>query len=96
MEKTSSRSPDSNSDQNVDPATQFYQDRMRSFLKQSKIPPTEWELNQRHELIHEETLTRFGSNNDSFEDEIEAAYSEVKKNHKELRSRILIEAVLGR
>lgn len=83
-------------DQNSDPATQFYQDNMQSFLKKSKLPPTEWELNQQHKSVHEETLNRFASRSNSFDDEIEAAYKQVKKNHKELRSRSLIESVLGR
>lgn len=85
-----------NSDHNSDPATQFYRDRMHSYLKQSNIPPTEWELNLRHESIHQETLSRFGGNSNTFEDRIQDAYAQVKRNHKELRRRSLIESVLGR
>ena len=86
-------------DQSVHPATKFYQDQMHSFLEESKIPPTEWELNQRHESTHRETLNRFGSNNNNknnFEDAIRAAYAQVRQDHKELRHRGLIESVLGR
>lgn len=83
-----------------DDAAAFYRDNMHLYLKQSKLPPTEWELRQQHQSIHQETINRFGlydnNNNNRFDDEIKAAYDQVKQSHKELRHTTHIESVLGR
>lgn len=83
--------------QSLNDATQFYQDRMNSVLTSSNIPPSEWELNQCHQLIQSETLSRFHSSNDNqFKEQIQAAFVQVKQTHKQLRHWVLIESVLGK
>jgi hypothetical protein len=122
-------------------ATNFYREKMYSYLRDSPLPPTEWELKNHHEHLQQEVLTRFRSisvDDDSgrrsksppsslnrsvsaFEDSksststvtsdsdtlttmteklveesINQAFSEAKKCHKEMRSKVLIDAVLGR
>ena len=85
-----------------DDAAAFYRDNMHSYLKQSKLPPTEWELRQQHQSIHQETIDRFGlfdnnnNNNNRLDDDIKAAYDQVRQSHKELRHKTHIESVLGR
>lgn len=87
------------------PATSFYREKMDAFLKGSTLPPTEWELKNEHENLQKEAFNRFrsysvDSNVEQGEKVLEAdltrAFSEVKRNHKELRSKTLIDSVLGR
>lgn len=117
--------------------TNFYREKMYSYLRESPLPPTDWELKNHHEHLHQEALTRFRSisvEDDSgrrsssppfsparsssleaskssgsspsetltaiterlVEESINEAFSEAKKCHKEMRSKVLIDSVLGK
>ena len=118
--------------------TTFYREKMNSYLRGSPLPPTEWELRNHHEHLHQEVLSRFrsvsmdeggrgssspassplrsssslaGPDGDEghkkrsgsetlterfLEESISQAFTEAKKCHKEMRSKVLIDSVLGR
>jgi len=102
--------------------TTFYRERMSSFLRESPLPPTDWELKNHHEHLQQEVLTRYRSSSidDStrstspsspsrdirrtesesqervLEESLSQAFSEAKKCHKEMRSKMLIDSVLGK
>lgn len=82
----------------------FYREEMDSFLQRSNLPPTEFELKNRHENIQKEAFRKYRSFSvDSpaaeevqVQKSITKAYNDVRRDHKEMRSRVLIDSAIGR
>ena len=93
-----------NTDSAVRSAASFYKEQMDSFLKRSQLPPTEFELKNRHENLQKEAFHKYRSisvDSSMTEEErvkksINKAYNEVRRDHKEMRSRVLIDSAIGR
>lgn len=82
-----------------DPAG-FYKEKMTSYLHSSKLPPTSWELRDRHRVYESEAIKKFNRSNSEpashVESSIAKAYSEVREAHREMRQQTLIDSVLGK
>ena len=88
----------------VTSAASFYKEGMDSFLKKSNLPPTEFELKNRHENMQKEAFRKYRSisvdstmtEEETVQKSIIRAYNEVRRDHKEMRSRVLIDSAIGR
>lgn len=88
----------------VTSAASFYKEGMDSFLKKSNLPPTDFELKNRHENLEREAFRKYRSismdstvtEEETVQKSISKAYNEVRRDHKEMRSRVLIDSAIGR
>lgn len=76
-------------------AADYYKEKMSRYVHSSNLPPTCWELGQKHTEVSSEANSRFGSSSDVSRNKMTKAYREVQKDFKERRHQMLIEAVLG-
>lgn len=86
-------------------AASFYKEKMDSFLKERlNLPPTDYELKHRHENLQKEAFHKYRSfsvdssvkQDESVQNSIIRAYNEVRRDHKEMRSRVLIDSAIGK
>lgn len=75
---------------------QHYKEQMSSWLESNKLPPTNWELKDKHQSLCSEVVSKSHDSLNTIKDEIDKEFKEVKTRHRLLREQSLIESAIGK
>lgn len=75
---------------------EYYKEKMSSWLESNKLPPTNWELKDKHRTIYSEAISRSQDSLHTVKDEINKEFNEVKTRHRLMREESLVESAIGK